>query len=125
MRKIKNVIDWFSIPSSDFERAVTFYETILSIDMPRIQMPDGTNMAFFKDDQSDGVGGDINDNLEIKPSDKGTFIFLNADGLDKILSLIETAGGSVIMSKTEVGEWGFIAKFKDSEGNVVGLHSES
>jgi predicted enzyme related to lactoylglutathione lyase len=43
----KNIIDWFSLPSNNFERAVTFYETILGIEMPRQVVSNGTKMALF------------------------------------------------------------------------------
>ena len=34
------------------------------------------------------------------------------------------AGGKVVMPKTDIGPPGFIALVRDTEGNVVGLHSE-
>jgi len=35
--------------------------------------------------------------------------------------MIETGGGKVIRPKMAVGDMGFAAYFKDSEGNVIGL----
>jgi hypothetical protein len=34
------------------------------------------------------------------------------------------SGGAVIDPKTPIGRYGFVAQFRDSEGNRVGLHSE-
>ena len=33
-------------------------------------------------------------------------------------------GGAVVLPKTDIGVHGFIATVRDTEGNVVGLHSE-
>ena len=58
------------------------------------------------------------------PSMNGATVYLNGgDDLNQVLSKVETAGGSVLMPKMEIGENGFIAQFVDSEGNRVALHS--
>lgn len=128
MENTKNIINWFSIPTSNFERAVKFYEKILGIEMPREKMPDGTNMTFFgdTDSESDKIGGDINDSPDSKPHDDGVLIFFDRDGkIDKTIELVKEAGGSVVMPKIGIGKWGLIAKIKDTEGNLIGLHSKS
>jgi predicted enzyme related to lactoylglutathione lyase len=33
------------------------------------------------------------------------------------------AGAQLVLPKTSIGEQGFIALIKDSEGNLVGLHT--
>lgn len=126
MEQANNVVDWFSIASTDFERGVTFYETILGITMSRMTMPDGTNMAFFQAPELPGVSGDINDSKDIAPSENGVLIFLAVEGrLDDVLGRVEAARGTVVSPKVNIGQWGYIAKFKDTEGNVVGLHSNT
>jgi predicted enzyme related to lactoylglutathione lyase len=40
-----------------------------------------------------------------------------------VLQRIPKAGGTVVKPKFSIGQHGFIALFKDTEGNVVGLHS--
>lgn len=41
--------------------------------------------------------------------------------IDEALKKIEQNGGKVVRGKEEVGDVGYAAYFKDSEGNVVGL----
>ena len=36
---------------------------------------------------------------------------------------IEAAGGKVVQPKMNIGEFGFISIFIDTEGNTIGLHS--
>ena len=58
-------------------------------------------------------------------SDLGVIVYLDADGtLDAGLARVERAGGQVILPKTDIGPPGFIALVRDTEGNLVGLHSE-
>ena len=60
----------------------------------------------------------------ISPGPGGALVYLNVDGdLDGVLKRIPSAGGAVIKPRTSIGEHGFIAIFKDTEGNSVGLHS--
>jgi len=52
-------------------------------------------------------------------------VYLNASGkLDACLERVVPAGGAVVMPKTDIGDPGFIAVVRDTEGNLVGLHSE-
>jgi hypothetical protein len=60
----------------------------------------------------------------LSPGNGGTLVYLNAEGdLDGVLKRIPAAGGSVLKPRTSIGQHGFIAVFKDTEGNSVGLHS--
>lgn len=120
---MKTMINWFSIPCTDFNRAVAFYENIFGISMLQDKDPMGNELAFFFP-PTEGIAGAINADKNLKPSDAGTRIYLNAEGkLDAILGRIEKAGGKVIMPKTAIPQWGNIGIIRDSEGNLVGLHS--
>ena len=124
---MKNAINWFEIPVSDYERAKKFYSTVLAaeiMDMP--ETPEMANMkyGFFPCEMEIGVGGAIVEMEGLNPSADGSVVYLNAgDDLAHPLSRIEAAGGKVLMPKTPIGENGFIAKFSDTEGNTVALHS--
>jgi len=51
-------------------------------------------------------------------------VYLNGgEDLSVPLARVEAAGGTIIKSKTRIGENGFMAIFKDTEGNHVALHS--
>src|SRR5579872_5731108 len=41
--------------------------------------------------------------------------------IDNTLRTIEKLGGKTVVGKTPIGDMGFTAYFKDSEGNTVGL----
>ena len=120
---MKNAINWFEIPVSDFERAKTFYEYILEAALDNMEMP-GNLMAFFPA-QDQGVSGAIVYGEGYSPSDKGTLVYLNGgDDLNDVLSRVEKAGGKVIVPKKLINEqYGYFGIFHDTEGNKIALHS--
>ena len=117
-----NAINWFEIPASDFERAKKFYESILVTELIPSEDTKGFQMGLFP--VQDGVGGAIIKGKGFVPSVEGSVVYLNAgDDLNVVLGRVEAAGGQVILPKTSLGENGYFAYFKDSEGNKVGLNS--
>ncbi|WP_018605395.1 VOC family protein [Uliginosibacterium gangwonense] len=120
-----NAINWFEIPAANFERAVAFYETILAAKLKiDTSFPD-IQMAVFSY-ECPGVGGGIIAMEGLRPNPDGVRIYLNGgDDLATILSRVAAAGGQVLLPKTLLSEHiGYIATFRDSEGNVIGLHSQ-
>lgn len=124
---MKNALNWFEIPVTDFERAKTFYEALLQTKMDTMSMEAmGMTMAFFPADWEKGVGGGIALGPGYEPSDKGTLVYLNGgEDLSVPLARVEEAGGRIVLPKTSLGSNGFMAQFIDTEGNRVALHSNS
>lgn len=121
-----NVINWFEIPVMDFERARKFYEKILLIEMPVMQMG-GAEMGFFPYQSGSGkVSGAICKGEGYLVSHKGPKIYLNGNpDLSVILSRVRDAGGEVLVPKEEITpEIGYMAVIKDTEGNHIYLHSQ-
>jgi predicted enzyme related to lactoylglutathione lyase len=120
----KHAIHWFEIFVSDIERAVRFYQTVLDIELRRTVEGDRP-MALFGWAVESGVGGALVRQPGRAPTENGVIVYLDADGkLDASLARVERAGGQVVMPKTDIGPPGFIALVRDTEGNLVGLHSE-
>lgn len=123
MARIKNAINWFEIPVTDIERAAKFYSKVLGVEMVVRDLGAGTKMAFFPGDKA-GVRGALVQSDGYVPADKGVVLYLNAgDDLAPALARVKPAGGSVILEKFSMGKDGFIATFKDTEGNKISLHS--
>ncbi len=120
---MKNAINWFEIPVTDFERAKKFYETILEVQIMEMPFPDG-RYGMLPADMNEGVGGGLAQGDGFTPSDKGTIVYLNGgEDLNGALSRVEQAGGKIIIPKISIGGNGFMAHFMDTEGNRVALHS--
>jgi predicted enzyme related to lactoylglutathione lyase len=117
-----NAINWFEIPVTDLERAATFYETTLGIALKRVSFG-GAPIAIFPADEP-GVAGALVIDARRKPGVDGSVVYLNATGkLDECLKRATRAGGEVILPRTPIGEPGFIAFVRDTEGNRIGLHA--
>lgn len=121
--KMNNLISIVEISTSDFSRAVKFYQTILGVSIEEVDM-DGTQMGVLPNEE-----GTVNLCLvkgnDYKPTTDGAVIYLNAgNDLQPMLDKVEQNGGQVIVPKTEISpEMGFFALFIDTEGNKLGLHS--
>ena len=122
---MKNALNWFEIPASDFERAVKFYNHIFDTAM-YTSVNNDYKMAFLPM-ESPGVGGAIVNGPNRVPTLDGALVYLNGQpDLQVVLDRIEPAGGKIIMDKSLIApELGYMAIFIDSEGNKVALHSMS
>jgi len=125
METLKNAINWFEIPATDFDRAVRFYSEIYDRDMPTRDLGH-IKMGFFPHEQGQ-VGGAVVSGEGYLPSIDGSKVYLNGGAdLLTVLNRVQTAGGTIVMEKTEISpEIGFFAIIDDTEGNRIYLHSMS
>lgn len=120
---MKNAAVWFEIFVADMDRAARFYQDTLGVELRREDFG-GKPHAIFPAGEG-GAGGALVRDAERKPNGGGTLVYLSATGkLDACLDRVPHAGGAVLLPKTDIGEHGFIAIARDTEGNSVGLHSE-
>lgn len=122
-KEMKNLISIVEIPTTDFPRAVLFYQSILGITIEKMDMGE-IQMGILPNDEETTNVTLIHSN-DYKPSADGTVIYFNAGrDLQKTLDKIEPNGGKIIVPKTEISpEMGYFAIFADTEGNKLGLHS--
>jgi predicted enzyme related to lactoylglutathione lyase len=118
-----HIVSWFEIPSTDFERAARFYETVLGTTLRRENFGDQPIGIFQYTEPA--TGGCIVHSPTVKPSADGVVVYLNAQpNVDAVLGRVEKAGGKVqgpaIELPRNIGHIGF---FIDTEGNRIGLHS--
>lgn len=120
---MKNSISIIEIPTSDFSRAVAFYQDILNIKIDEIKLGELKMGLFPNNGESTSV--QLINGADYKPSINGTIVYLNGgNNLQTVADKIEAAGGKIVAPKTEIGsDMGFFALFIDSEGNKLGLYS--
>ena len=123
---MQHAISWFEIPSSNLERATTFYETIFGVQLIAMDTPN-IRMRLFPLEDMSGIGGAVVDSGGFhKPSPTdGPLIYLNGNpDVQNILDKVEAAGGKIMVPKTEISpEYGHMTVIIDTEGNRIGLHS--
>ncbi len=123
---MKNAISWFEIPVKDYERAKKFYATVTNSEIKDHHMPEQNVKygVFPYDNDNNGIGGGLIQAEGQAPTTDGPTIYLNGgEDLSESLGKVESAGGKIIMPKTDIGENGFMAQFIDTEGNRIALHS--
>jgi len=129
MNKMNKVVH-FEIPADDMARAKKFYQNTFGWrlkDMPEMEYvmamtaeTSGDNMMMPKEP------GAINGGM-MKRSDmvKCPSLAVSVDNIDEAMQKVKKMGGSIVMEKMPVGEMGFMAYFKDTEGNVLSLWQNS
>jgi hypothetical protein len=121
---MNKLISWFEIPALDLSRASAFYEQILGVTLNRGEMG-SHSLAVFPYDREQTTGGCLIAGLELKPSEHGPVVYLNAgESLDAVLARVIPAGGAIVVPRTELpAGMGAFAHILDSEDNRVGLHA--
>ena len=124
MEKLRSAINWFEIPSTNFDRAVRFYGEIYALEMHTHEMGQ-LRMGFFQHEQGVGTGVAVVFGDDRAPSRDGSKLYLNAgEDLNVVLNRVDNAGGRIVQGKTQISpEIGYFALIEDTEGNHIYLHS--
>ena len=121
-----NAISWFEIPTTQLDRAQTFYEAVLERPMRREPMEPSQGAVFAYDPESAGVGGALMMGPSAPaPAAGGTLVYLDASpSLDAALHRALAAGGKVALPRQALPPgMGFFAHITDPDGNRIGLHA--
>jgi predicted enzyme related to lactoylglutathione lyase len=114
----------FEIPADNLARAKKFYSTVFGWTLNEFPEMEYTIVRTVESDEN-GMPkelGAINGGmLQRQDPVKAPIITISVDNMDQAAATIEKNGGKIIRPKMPVGDMGFAAYFKDTEGNVVGL----
>lgn len=118
---MSNPILHFEIPADDLDRARKFYTSIFGW-----KISDPWKMEYFMVETRDHHGDGINGGMMKRKAPGQPFTnYIAVDEINDILAQVTARGGMLAMPKTEIGPgMGWIAAFKDPEGNIMGLHQE-
>ncbi|GBL05773.1 VOC family protein [Glaciecola sp. KUL10] len=124
---MQNPVGWFEIYVQDMPRASKFYETVLGVSFEAISDPtdDSVEMNGFPSNyEAYGASGAL---VKMKgvPSGGSTMIYFSCEDCAVEESRVVGAGGKIERPKMSIGEYGFISLVWDTEGNMVGLHSQT
>ncbi|MDO6568697.1 VOC family protein [Alteromonas sp. 1_MG-2023] len=126
-----NPVGWFEIYVEDMPRAQAFYESVLKVTLENLEDPsaDKSQSAFsmqaFPSDMSHyGASGALV-HMEGAPVGKNsTLVYFSCDDCAVEAGRVTAAGGVLEREKMAIGEYGFIALATDTEGNMIGFHSQ-
>ena len=113
----------FEIPYDDGERSRTFYSAVFDWEMT--EMP-GMNYTLIvsgpSGDQGPTEPGYINGGMmERQEPFMSPNLVVEVESIEESLKAVNKAGGTTVSGREPVGDMGFAAYFKDTEGNLVGL----
>lgn len=117
-----NPVIWFEIHVQDMSRARAFYEEVFQIKLERLKSHIdmwGFPMAM----ERTGAGGALVYMEGVESGGTGTTVYFACADCATEAGRAASSGGRLHLEKTAIGEYGFIAKVVDTEGNIIGLHS--
>lgn len=120
-----NPVGWFEIYVQDIPRAKAFYESTFQVTLQDLPGTEFEMWCFPMLDERPGCPGAI---VKMPGKDSGiggTIIYFScADCAVEAARAVEN-GGQLERPKFPIGPYGHIAFIKDTEGNLIGLHSRS
>jgi uncharacterized protein len=124
----RNPVGWFEIYVKDMPRAKAFYEAVFDAKLTKLEQTAGgisEMWAFPMSRDGSGAAGALV-RMEGGPAGGGasTIVYFMTDDCTAELARVTANGGTVKKPKTSIGPNGFIALAHDTEGNVIGLHSQ-
>ncbi len=114
----------FEVPAANVARARKFYNTVFGWKINPMPEFDYTILQTSQigKDMMPKERGKINGGMMKRSSQfKNPIITISVASVDAALKKIAKNGGKVVAPKMPVGDMGFTAYFKDSEGNIMGL----
>jgi predicted enzyme related to lactoylglutathione lyase len=114
----------FEIPYDDGDRARGFYEEAFDWQLQKMPGMEYTLAGTGPTgDQGPTEAGYINGGLLAREESAapGPVVVVDVPSIDSVLETIAQLGGSTVVPKQPVGDMGFTAYVRDTEGNIVGL----
>ncbi len=127
-----NRITHFEVHAADPERAAAFYSNVFGWDInewviPEVEIPD-ENRYWLIGTGPDDKGG-INGGMLVRqgpaPEDgqpvNAYTCIIEVESADDIIQKVPSEGGMLTVPKMAVPGMGWVAYFKDTEGNIFGI----
>lgn len=109
----------FDIPADDPERAKSFYAELFGW---KFEKPmEAMEYFLFGTEDLGGKLGPRGGLGKRGTSDQRIVNYIGVSSVDEYLLKVEKLGGKVLMQKTEVPGWGYLAICMDTENNTFGL----
>ena len=125
-----NPVGWFEIYVNDMPRAKAFYEAVLDTKLESLLDPTDESgniqmQAFPSNMEEYGASGALVKMEGFPAGGNSTLVYFACDNCAVEESRVVAAGGTVQREKMSIGDYGFISLALDTEGNMIGLHSQS
>ena len=122
---MENPIGWFEIYVQDMSRARTFYERVLGHPLEPLSVGDDVQMFAFTSDMAKyGSGGALVCAPGMAVGSNSVLVYFQCNDCAQPAERAAQAGGEIVKAKFSIGDYGYVSLIRDTEGNLVGLHSQ-
>lgn len=112
----------FDIPADDLERAKNFYAKLFGW---KFEKPLETMDYYLIENEGlEGERGPEGGLGKREAIDQKIMNYIGVSSVDKCLEKVEELGGKILMPKTVIPGWGYLAICMDTEDNTFGLWQE-
>ena len=109
----------FNIPVIDVNRAKNFYNELFGWKIERVLGPmEYYNITTYDDKGNTGVGGGMGESQE---QDDQITNYIDVASIDEYITKVQQLGGKIVMPKTPIPGFGYLAVCYDTENNKFGL----
>jgi predicted enzyme related to lactoylglutathione lyase len=108
----------FELPADDLQRVAAFYKEVFGWSVEQLPFDSAvidTDGKPVDPDNSAGVFSKRNDFV------KAPVLIISVDDIDAAIKKVAPAGGEMLTEKEQVGDFGYSAYAKDTEGTVFCL----
>jgi predicted enzyme related to lactoylglutathione lyase len=115
--------DWCHIDvlTGDHARSRKFYEDVFGWQFEGYPGTEIIGIKTSEDGIESNIGGLAEEIGAQPPASIGTIPYILAPEMDATLAAIERAGGEILLRTTDLMGYGDLARFRDPDGNVIGL----
>ena len=116
------MINWFEIPATNIDRAISFYSELFSVEITKTDCGEEQYGFFPQDSEFTGM---ISKADKFNPSRDGVVLYFDpGENFDEILKKVENLGGEIVRPKTKIDDdKGYFALILDSEGSRIGFYT--
>lgn len=122
---MNNPVGWFEIYINDMERAKKFYESVFQTKLHKLNSESPEMWAFPQAMSNYGAAGALVKMEGFSSNGSSTIIYFSCKDCAVEAKRVVAAGGKIFKEKFAIGEYGFIVLAFDTEGIMIGLHSNT
>ena len=120
---MNNPVGWFEIYVDDMGRAKAFYESVLGVQLSKLESPGMEMWAFGMQPDSYGASGALVRMPGFSAGANSVLVYFSCADCSVEAAKAVEHGGRLQKEKMSIGQYGYIALVIDTEGNMIGLHS--
>jgi predicted enzyme related to lactoylglutathione lyase len=115
-----NRVTHFEVPCNEPEKTIKFFANVFGWNFQQLGEQEYW-IAFSGDDKTPGINGAF---MKKRDPEQPIVNSIKVEKLDNVLYHIGEQGGTVVVPKTPVSGVGYLAYFKDPDGNIHGIWEE-